>query len=90
MSNLIPNPDTKQSNTESGPPVNMTDFSSLMLPQFESEEAGSPSHQVEKLTPSTPIMISESTRATITETNTLLAVSLPLVEELLEPMELTS
>jgi hypothetical protein len=76
MSNLIPFSDAKQRDTDSGPLVKMTDFSSLMLPSFESDEdleANSPSRQVEKLTPSTPILMPESTRATTIGSKTLSA-----------------
>lgn len=63
MSNPATNEDTKQNDAGGGALIKMAGFESLTLPLFTSEdevEANNSSSQMEKLTPSTPILMLES------------------------------
>jgi hypothetical protein len=75
MSNHTRTDDTEKNDVRGDPLIRTVDFNSLMLPLFtcdEETESSSSSHAMEKLTPSAPILMSE-TRATNLTASTISA-----------------
>jgi hypothetical protein len=72
MSTPTYNDDTKQDDAGVVPPIRMIDLNSLTLPLFMSDDGlgvNSSSCQMEKFTPSAPILTSESKTANLVASN---------------------